>query len=446
MQDESEIQQTLEAWHPAFACSVQVNMPPTWNQTQSTPYRLVFTNAEITAAETGQFYRLAHRHRFPNPRLFTPSSITLSSLYHPAFFANIEKMSLGFLPRKARPQRITQASIDTAEFWLQSLLFLAGVTLSAAIVQKRFSAGTLQSKFYRLWQAGGVAHRNGLQPLAELNLEQQVIDLATSQLSNQHQLLGLKKIYSQALGSLVKPATDLRAMPRISYDHPLQERFAFTSELRQVLGKNLSAVVVYGSSVTSANYADYDLILVVKDSDAALNCLAGTKPMHQGRELNMSVHNELDFMTYQMASGDNLTDYALCLYGEVYVPHKPLEDMRHRNFSFGYVRLRQIMGMAAYAASAPHSDANDDKTNLYNYFVKIPHNIFKGTYGVDGVLFNKNEVAARIREAFDYDLDKQIALCRSGLAGEALATAAWCTQNLLCRLNSTFNVFQESPT
>ena len=39
-------------------------------------------------------------------------------------------------------------------FWLQSVVFLAAVTLSAAIVQGRWSRGTIESKFDRLWQAG----------------------------------------------------------------------------------------------------------------------------------------------------------------------------------------------------------------------------------------------------------------------------------------------------
>src|SRR5207249_3575630 len=138
----------------------------------------------------------------------------------------------------------------------------------------------------------------------------------------------------------------------------------------------------------------------------------------------MSVFGEAEFTTYQLASGDNLTHHAVVLFGEVAVPEKTVDDLLLRNFSFGFVRLRQLLGMAAFAAVQSLETAADDKRSLYGYFEKIPLNVAKGIRGAAREDIAKERVVEWTRDAIGYEV--------SGAPGAAaIARAAWATEAIL---------------
>jgi hypothetical protein len=425
----------------SYAAKVEIQMPPLWDSSEGAKYTLVGSPGEADEAATRTFYRESAREGLPNPRLFTPGMLELVSLYHPPLYEKLSHSVFRALSTRAVSALPTAEALPSTRAWMRSMLFLAGVTLSAAIIQNRWSVGTIKSKLMRLWQAGSLVSRaQVIDELKPLDLRKRVVELALSPEPDAGKLLLLKKLYARALAPLVEPlAHTTRTLQAIDASHPLVRRFGFVPGLVSALGRNLRAVIAYGSSVTSSNYADFDLILVVRDADAALALLAGKSPAWEGCELNMSVHSEDDFRTYQLASGDNLIDYGLCLYGETIVPHKPVNDLLHRNFSFGYVRMRQIMGMAAAAQEEIPVDPADDKANLYGYFLKIPANVYKGTHGVIAQAMSKDRVAALLRKRFGFDL---VQLGREPHLGDALASAAWCTKELLFELNRTFSVYR----
>lgn len=441
----------LDSWPDSLAGVLPVLMPPTWRDEGPVPYTFVFTRQELAAEEFERVYRDAVGAGLENVRLFTPRALELASVFHPRFAAALLKDADRFpqaglshgLSERLRGRLICETSpgvqAGTTRFWLQSMLFLAGVTLSAAIIQNRWSSGTVDSKLGRLWQAGCVAETGGFPSLNAMKLCQRVRELALSPQPAVRRLNEIKTLYAEALEALTE---GIPAVPTEMTVAPLRgamkSRFGFVSDLRHTLGKNLKAVLVYGSSVAGSAFSDYDVILVVKSSRDALDRLAGTAPVYQGLELNLSVYNEKDFWTYQVLSGDNLTTHALCLYGAVLVPEKSRNDLLARNFSFGFVRLRQLLGMAAFALQQPVHDPADDKANLYGYFVKIPLNVVRGIRGALGECTTKEEVQTWCRTRLGYDVAEQKRRCVHDPG--ALAAAAWGTLRVLEASNQELQI------
>jgi len=431
---------------PSLANRLSAHMPARWVGDSSAEYTYIFLPDDISMQDFSALHQGLSQSLWPNPRVFTPTAFGLSSLFHPLFFASIQRNdACVWTPHPGL--RLTlpispSLPVVSAEFWLQSMLFLAGVTLSAAIIQNRWSPGTFESKLARLWQAGSVAARHSIEALQPLNLCDQVQHLAQLNTTPLEKFLSLKHIYAHALSQLVQaiPHTTIRMKPS-----PLtasqHSRFGFINDLRTQLGDQLLAVLVYGSSINSDSFADYDLMLVVKDSETVLRLLANTSPCHQGKELNIGVYNEQDFWTYQLASGDNLPDYALCLYGEIDVPLKERNDLIARNFSFGFVRMRQLIGMAAYAARQSLVASTDDKRNLFQYFIKIPLNVVKGIQGVLDSPMPKERVNEWCIEHIGFDMAYQNTVCQQGKAASAIASAAWATERVLVEYNHKLKVY-----
>src|SRR5262249_11157523 len=158
------------------------------------------------------------------------------------------------------------------------------------------------------------------------------------------------------------------------------DRFGFMDSLLKECGSTVRAVIAYGSSIASATFADYDLIVVSDQPETVLRRLAGRSPVWGGKELNIGVYSPNELIIMQRLSGDNLAGYGICLWGEAAVVQKPLDLLLARNFSFGVIRQRQQLGMLSRTLE-PIVTTNDDLRNLYDYFVKIPANVAKGTFG-----------------------------------------------------------------
>lgn len=314
------------------------------------------------------------------------------------------------------------------------------MTLSAAILQSRWSFGTVASKLDKLWRAADLAETNVAPGLKELNLHRQVKMLADAYRPTPAILFALKRLFAEALRIV---ATDARVkrvvMTANRPDARMNRRFGFVQRLlNEVPG--VQAIIVYGSSILSKNFADYDVLLIVAQPDAALERLAGTSPTFEGKELNISIYSPADIWVMQLLSGDNLADYGLCLYGEASLPEKPIDLLLARNFSFGIIRQRQQLGMIPTTLDGMMRE--DDRRSLYGYFVKIPANVVKGTLGAFGVKHSKEQVHNWLLEACGFDTISEQQNALKGRVPSALANSAVATINALVHLNKTLSVVE----
>ena len=408
-----------------------VRRVPTW---RGQDYRLsyVLLEQEPTVDELVAASKWAQQEGLENPRVIAPSMMRWSSLFNPRFFRAVT----GDLRSAGKDSSIPQLTwtntdwgpdrMDLTRFWLESVMFLAGVTLSAAIVQSRHSAGTIGSKYDRLWEAGVLADCGVASELQVLELLPAVRSLAAdSEITEVDRLLMIRGLFMEVLTKLAPSGGTLVNMRAETLTPAKAERFGFLDSLCQECGPKLRALIVYGSSVSSSSFADYDVLVVVEDPKSMLRRFAGTAPVWGGKELNIGVYSPDELLVMQRLSGDNLADYGVCLWGETTVVRKPLGQLVARNFSFGVVRQRQQLGMLSRAAEAA-ATAGDNLRNLYDYFVKIPANVAKGTFGALGDRLPKEVVLKWLRDEVNFDaaLEQQRAVLDPvpSLAASALAT------------------------
>lgn len=438
----NDVDKILRNWHAAYVGHDIVYMPPAWKTLFPSPYTFVYVNSELNATDYANFYRCSSKNKLSNTRLFTPRTLQYASILHPAFYKAVKKTraegdkKLNQYLRQLTSLKMHEEigfglDLMPTRFWLQSVLFLAGVTLSAAIIQNRWSIGTLESKLSRLWQLAQYQDMEELNAVKGLNIEAFVIMCAKQLSYNPVSVLKeLKLFYSKVLKLLVDDIPVNRKEIRQSNLTALQKkRFGFVNDLKSKLGKNMQCMMVYGSATNSAHFADYDLIIIVKKVTEALDHLAGTSPVYNGLELNISVFDEQDFETYQLISGDNLADHAICLYGACTVPHKPSTYLVARNYSFGFVRFRQLLGMADHFGNG--TAAPDEKLNLLNYFIKIPINVFKGIQGCYGSIDTNEQIRSWAKNKIGFDVNNQQLLAREGFSMDSIANAAWATQEIM---------------
>ena len=418
--------------------------PPTWRE-QPFEVSYILTSDEPSGKDMIKLYRWALAEGLPNPRIISPFVLSWSSLFNPRFYWAMQhkhgvhqKLSL---PVRLRNESNLVSESERARFYLQSMLFLAGVTLSAAIVQSRWSNGTIASKYDRLWQAGALAKDGIIPELRKHNLMARVSELsAEKKIPDNERLLVIRRIFEAAISTLGEeiktPCVNMQVNKEAT---ELSKRFGFVDELRgSVVG--LSAIIVYGSSVNSENFADYDVLIITEKPEVALRNMAGTSPLWQGKELNVGIYSPEEIWRMQLLSGDNLADYGLCIYGAVELPQKPIDVLLARNMSFGMVRQRQQLGMIGSALTFVATDEGDNRNNLYEYFVKIPANIAKGSFGVLGKQHSKNEIQQWLYDLCGFDAKINQIRARTGDPGGALAEAAVATGAVMRGLNRQLKI------
>lgn len=417
-----------------------VERPPTWRRT---PYVLSYllTPREVDARELIELLTRAHAQQLPNPRVITPALASWSSLLHPRFYASVHDDFPVAVPRLAWADDAVPGDFPAlSRLWLESVLFLSGVTLSAAIIQGRYSAGTIGSKFDRLWDAGTLAALGVAHELRQLDLHARIRALVAEGNTGVPLLLQLRELFMQAL-ALIAPRTGapetLRCTEALSDD----DRFGFVATLRATLGRSLHAVVVYGSSVSSAHFADIDALVVTDDPVSALRQLANTSPVWRGKELNLGVYSPGELLVMQRLSGDNLSEYGVCAYGATAVVRKPKSALLARNFSFGMIRQRQQFGMLSREIGMPAAAA--DRFNLNQYFVKIPANVAKGTFGAVGRRLPKEHVHDWLKTAVGFDTPGMQAQAARGQVIDALAQSSLATGLTLHALNRELRVIRD---
>ncbi|WP_169315313.1 hypothetical protein [Terriglobus roseus] len=371
-----------------------------------------------------------------------------SSLFHPAFFDAVssevtrskEKGPFG-LAWSTEHKELER--INLKRLWIESVVFLAGVTLSAAVIQSRHTRGTVESKYDHLWEAGTLAS-NGVAPeLATLGLHHVVRELASDlAILDVDRLLRVRQSFMATFKALASSDPQIVTLGRATLPPQIAERFRFVEELRYACGPKLHGLVAYGSSTTSASYSDYDIIAVTDEPETLLRKLAGTSPNWYGKELNMGVYSPDEFLAMQSLSGDNLSNICLCLWGEVPIVYKSQSTLLARNFSFAYVRRRQQLGMLSRAADQIRAPV-DDRKNLYDYFVKIPANVAKGTFGSIGRDLPKEIVLEWLQTnvGFDTALERERAVSQPGYA---LASSSLATGRVMEVMNREVNLVESA--
>lgn len=450
---ESKIDHILREWEDSYIGYDTVYMPPNWKSSSEIPYTFVYVREEINVQKYYEFFKLSFKEGLSNPRIITPRVLGFSSLFHPTFYHSAKNNfrptdpELNHFFEAFRPMEVIQSTsselLDSKLiFYLQSLTFLSGVTLSAAIIQNRWSKGTIESKLNRLWQVGCLVESAENEALIELNICDFVLETANKfDQDPLRALFEIKLFYSKVLSILTENvSSEVREINEAILDEHQEKKYGFVPDLKSLLGDNLETIILYGSATNSETFADYDLIIIVNDLELGLEALAGKSPMYNGLELNISLFEKDDFWTYQLASGDNLLDHSLCLYGQASVPHKSSGDLLARNFSFGFIRFRQQLGMASYANEIK-SDS-DDKKNLLDYFIKIPLNVSKGIQGCTGSITTNEELRKWFIEILDFDVDHLRKLSHEGNHVYAISTAAWATQEVMYLANQKIGFFQ----
>jgi len=432
-----------------------VVMPPTWKEQEPVCFTFVIFEEELTREQLHSFFEESVRLGLTNPRPISGRLLELASIFHPLFYssfksgggvARVEGNTSAFtdrlVPCVLTADTNTTTRDEAALLYVQSLLFLAGCTLSAAIIQNRFSMGTIESKLNRLWQAAQYGKRFGYSDFNALEIEKFVIECAGN-IYNQPvaQLIEIKKSYGRALRSLAGDRITLRAVKQEDLSLADKARFGFVDDLHETLGENLQCIMVYGSSVTSLDFHDFDLVVVVNDSAQALTKLTGANPSYKGKEINIGIYDLEDFSYFQAMSGDNLDHNARCIFGETEIPIKAPGDLMVRNFSFAFIRLRQLLGMAGYLAKQKLHAGLNDPLNLYEYFVKIPMHIMKGVRSVAHEPISKEYINAWTAAELGYDLNDQMQLLETRRFTEAIANAYLATQQVITHLNDRYKVF-----
>ena len=395
-----------------------VTQPPLWDQAAPERYTYALYDHDLDEEQLLRFFQTARVLGLVNPRPISRSLLGSAAAYHPAFF---------------RAMTRTASEQDDAErqlLHLRSRIFLAGCTLSAAIVQLRYSPATIRSKLRHLWIGMRHARAMGLE-VDSAAIEDAIIDVATSGAHDVDRLIALKDLFQAALRTLFAThvAWDEKATDESLLTAGERERFGFVDELRELLGVGLRAILVYGSSASGDAFADYDVIAVVDDAHRGLRMLTGRDLHYRGKPLNLAIYDEEGFRLYQLACGDNLDANARCLFGGLKLLLKPRDALLERNFSFGYLRMRQLLGMAAHLAASDDRRVAD-RAELFEYFIKVPMHIYKGIVAVRGEPVGKDRLRGLLRERWGYDLDRQrdaiargdavAAMCRAYLATRAV--------------------------
>lgn len=411
----------------------------TW---RGAPFTLhyVILDGEPSPATLLAHCRWALAEGYVNPRIISPNIIEWSSLFQPTLYAALIRHDLGIPIVPMRFVRESFGRSHVAElriFWLQSVVFLAAVTLSAAIVQGRWSRGTIESKFDRLWQAAVSPSLSAA--VDSLFLRAEVVRLATTTLAPIELLLAVRRLFMGLIARLADGVIVERVVA-VTSKNVTQSRFGFARWLSEWL-PGLTGVVVYGSSVSGEDFADIDAVLVVKDAEAVLRMLENRRLEWDGKELNVGVYTEAELWRMQVLSGDNLADYGLCIYGEVALPQKPVGYLLARNLSFGIIRQRQQLGMLAGALFEPAAET-DDRKNLNQYFIKIPSNVAKGTFGATGTRMSKADVNAWLLRWTGFDTGGEQLTALSVGPTAPLASSALATMKALLQLNSELKIIE----
>ncbi|MDD5045242.1 MAG: hypothetical protein PHG51_06875, partial [Candidatus Omnitrophica bacterium] len=160
-----------------------------------------------------------------------------------------------------------------------------------------------------------------------------------------------------------------------------QKRYGYVNWLKENLGDNLRAIVLYGSAAREkSEFSDFDNWVVVKDLDAAYKVLKGVALTfkdgeafvrgEEGKEVALNVIPEYIFPRISRFNTvcDRDIDRCKVLYGSVELYRIDCGEVIERSISSVYLRLKTLRTASLWIARRPQEILG--KKALFEYFVK----------------------------------------------------------------------------
>ncbi|MBN2145446.1 MAG: hypothetical protein JW774_12590 [Candidatus Aureabacteria bacterium] len=162
-----------------------------------------------------------------------------------------------------------------------------------------------------------------------------------------------------------------------------KRKFGYLEWLKEKLGENLRAVVVYGSSVREdEDYHDYDNYVVVRDLDEAYKVLKGAGITydietgqvhwqgHAGKEvtLNLITESAYPYISRYNQYCDRTVNQCKIIHGEVSFYRVSSGEVMERSMSSCYIRLKMLRSAAVWISRNPSELVG--KPALFEFFVK----------------------------------------------------------------------------
>ncbi|MBU0634124.1 MAG: hypothetical protein KKA52_03580 [Candidatus Omnitrophica bacterium] len=199
-------------------------------------------------------------------------------------------------------------------------------------------------------------------------------------------------------------------------------RHGYIDWLKETLGDNLKAVVLYGSAAREEeDFDDFDNYIVVKDIKEAYKLLKGVALRYKdgkvlvrgktGKEISLNIIPEAVFakIFHFNAVCDRNIDHCKVLYGSTDIYDITKEEILERSISSVYLRLKTLRSAAVWIARSPSEVIG--KSALFKYFVKNTQFIMNICINcLEGLrIISKEEIKTRLNalgiELFEYKTD-----------------------------------------
>lgn len=264
-------------------------------------------------------------------------------------------------------------------FQLQTELSQRIATLDSYIVENRGNYKTFLNKIYvynritAMFLALGLLERKDARFMSHKIAQDKGIDL----------LIEIKKRLIEYLEILPLAFKEPKKRTFKALLTPEEHiRYGYVDWVKEKLGDNLAAIVLYGSATREEeNFSDFDNWVVVKDIDKAYKELRGAaitlkdgKVLVKGKEgkevsLNIIPESVYAKIFHFNAVCDRHIDHCKVLYGSVEVYDISEKEIIERSISSVYLRLKTLRAAALWIARAPEEIVG--KIALLNILLKI---------------------------------------------------------------------------
>ncbi len=177
---------------------------------------------------------------------------------------------------------------------------------------------------------------------------------------------------------VVPPETQFEG--RSAKKHP----YAYVDELKRLLGENLVAVMLYGSSASGAG-ADFDNIVVVDHFDRhVLTTLTGQTIYEGEKEVGIILVESRNITKFLYINVSNFLfrHHSRVLYGKIALPvENESYSIRKELYHAGFGSSKLV---AALSLVYREPEVLVDKAGLFDYFMKLNRFSFHGLYQIDG--------------------------------------------------------------
>jgi len=296
-------------------------------------------------------------------------------------------------------------------FQLQSELASKGSTIDSAIIHKRRDEQTVRNKVHNLNRLVAISKEKGLidfpYPILKGDIQnpEEWDDI----------LIWTKKKFIELYSKLPMNLPEVEYETRTArIDSNERNKYGYLEWLKERLGDNLEAVIVYGSSTTDDSYKDYDNILLVHDMDQAYDALKGARPsffenqvLHNsrlGKYIGINIFPYEDGVIQKYIRFNNnplmMMESSKVIYGSFDFPIVSLKEAVERGLSQTHIKMKLIAGGLNWVYTHPERILG--KPNLFEFFVKNIRFLFQNALSFkEGKMINtKSRLDRMLREDY----------------------------------------------